>query len=253
MKKLLLVVLMTGLFTTFGFADTITLVSDEWCPINCIPGAREPGFMVEVTRTVFSNEGHIVEYKKVPWERAIAQTRKGKYNAIIGAYVGDAPDFVFPENEQGMIGNAFYTLKENNWNFSGTDSLVKLRLGVIKGYDYGESINTYINDPKNLKMIQLTFGETPLELNIKKLIKARVDTVLESEYVFNYKISQMGHKDKIRFAGVAAPPDKAFIAFSPVNEKSKEYARILSDGMTKIRKSGELKKILAKYGLDDWK
>lgn len=43
-----------------------------------------------------------------------------------------------------------------------------------------------------------------------------------------------------------------YIAFSPAISQSKEYARILSEGVDTLRKSGELKTILKKYGLDDW-
>ena len=253
MKNLLLLLLAFGLITTYANADQITLASDDWCPINCVPGSENQGFMVDIATIVFKKAGHTVVYKKVPWERALAQTRKGKYSAVIGAYHGDAPDFIFPKNEQGMIGNAFFTAKSNSWRYKGISSLNNLKLGVIKGYDYGEDINKYIKDNPKSPAVQLAFGDTPLELNIKKLMKSRIDVLLESEYVFNYKINQMGLKDKIKFAGILAAPDKAFIAFSPVNKMSKEYAEILSSGMDSIRNSGELKKILAKYGLEDWK
>ncbi len=252
MKNLLLLLLAFGLITTYANADQITLASDDWCPINCVPESKNPGFMVDIATAVFKKAGHKVIYKKVPWERALVQTRKGKYNAVIGAYHGDAPDFIFPTNEQGMIGNAFFKSKNNVWRYEGVSSLKNVKLGVIKGYDYGEAINKYIKDNPDSGAVQLAFGDTPLELNIKKLMKGRIDVLLESEYVCNYKITQMGLKDKIEFAGILTAPEKAFIAFSPANKKSKEYAQILSSGMESIRKSGELNKILAKYGLEDW-
>jgi len=48
-------------------------------------------------------------------------------------------------------------------------------------------------------------------------------------------------------------PSKLFIAFSPKNPKSQEYAKLLSEGTAALRASGELRKILAKYGLSDWR
>jgi polar amino acid transport system substrate-binding protein len=63
----------------------------------------------------------------------------------------------------------------------------------------------------------------------------------------------MGDKDRFRSAGTFGAPSKIYIAFSPANHKSKEYARILSEGIVSLRASGELKEILGKYGLDDWK
>ncbi len=252
-----LIILMTvfcvGSYHSSIFADYITLVSDDWCPINCEPNSDQPGFMIEIAKLIFGEEGHTVEYKKLPWERAIIETRKGKNNAIIGAYKGDAPDFVFPENEQALIGNSLFVKADSTWTYNGISSLIEINIGVIKGYDYGEVLNNHIEKSKNTMKVQMVFGETALEKNIKKLLKGRIDAVLESEFVFNYKASQMGHKGRVKSAGQVVDPDKAYLAFSPANPKSKNYARILSDGMEKIRKSGELKKILARYDLEDWK
>jgi polar amino acid transport system substrate-binding protein len=43
-----------------------------------------------------------------------------------------------------------------------------------------------------------------------------------------------------------------FIAFSPKEPKAKIYANILAKETKEMRKSGELKKILATYNLTDW-
>lgn len=48
-------------------------------------------------------------------------------------------------------------------------------------------------------------------------------------------------------------PTENFIAFSPVNPKSREYAAILDRGMAEMRASGRLRQILQRYGVKDWK
>jgi len=101
--------------------------------------------------------------------------------------------------------------------------------------------------------VQALGGDKPLERNIKKLVAGRVTVVIEASPVFMYYATKLGVQDKVRFAGTAVEPQKAYIAFSPKHPKSKEYAKMLSDGIDAMRKSGELKKILEKYGLKDWK
>ena len=256
MKKLITCLVLSCclyLFCLSANAKTIVIVSDDWCPINCVPNTEKPGYLVELARTIFKEAGHNLVYKKVPWERAIKSTRKGQYNGIIGAFVGDAPDFVFPKNEQGAIGNSFFIKKDNTWKYTGIASLSNVKIGVIQGYDYGEEMNKYIKDNDKSKKVQLVSGDTALEKNIRKLIKGRIDAILETESVFLYKINEMGVSDKIISAGKAVEPEKAYIAFSPAIPESKEYAKILSDGIEKLRKSGELKRILQRYGLKDWK
>ncbi len=97
------------------------------------------------------------------------------------------------------------------------------------------------------------YGMNPLEKNIKMLLSGRIDAVIATEPVFWYFANRMDIKDQIKVSGVAVKPEKAYIAFSPVIPQSKEYAKILSNGVAKLRKSGELEQILIKYGLEDWK
>ena len=85
------------------------------------------------------------------------------------------------------------------------------------------------------------------------VISNRLNVIIETDLVFWHVATQMGVQNKLKSAGIAAKPNKAYIAFSPVLPKSEEYAQILSNGMIELRKTGKLEKILNKYGLTDWK
>ena len=238
-----------------AMADNLVIAADRWCPYNCAPNTAKPGYMVEIAQRTLAKAGHTVEYKLVPWARAVKEGREGKLTGIIGAYVDDAPDFVFPKNELAMSGDVVFVLKEKNWTYRDISSLPGMSIGVIKGYAYSsEELNDYIKKYGNDdKKIQFVFGDNPCEANIRKLAAGRMDAVIESPAVFWYTATQMKMKDKFKSAGSISRPKEAYIAFSPANAKSKEYARILSDGIDAMRKSGELKTILEKYGLDDWR
>jgi polar amino acid transport system substrate-binding protein len=236
-------------------ADTITIVADEWCPYNCVPGTSKPGYLIEIAETIFKKAGHRVDYKTMNWSRSIETTRKGKYTAIASAAKGDAPDFIFPEKEQGFSKYAFFVKKGNPWKYSGVDSLKKVKLGLIQDYDYGEEVNGYLEKNKDTSLAQYATGDDALERNINKAKLGRIDVILEDEAVFLLKASEMGKTELFINAGYDTGPveeNVIFVAFSPSNPKSKEYAKILSDGMDELRKSGTLKTILSKYGLKDW-
>ncbi len=232
----------------------IVVVADQWCPINCIPGSERPGFMIEIAREVFAGIGYEVDYQLMPWSRAIVSARKGRVHAIVGAYRGDAPDFVFPDNEQGRIGPAaLFTRAESDWVYTGPESLESIQLGAILDYDYGERLNSYIEANAAGYGVQVMTGHSPLEKNIEKLLMGRIDVVVEAEPVFVYEAGEIGVRDRVRYAGEAAAPENAYIAFSPVVDGSEEYARVLSEGMETLRASGALERILARYGLEDWR
>lgn len=122
-------------------ADTITLRADEWCPYNCTPNSSQIGYMIEIAKEIFESAGHQIDYQTLNWARAIEETRAGKFNGIVGAAKGDAPDFIFPTEALGVSVNAFVTGKDNSWTFTGIESLNGKTLGVIRNYSYGDTIN----------------------------------------------------------------------------------------------------------------
>lgn len=229
-------------------ADEITIVADEWCPYNCVPGSDKPGYMIEIARAAFESAGHTVVYSNVPWSRAISDTRDGKYSAIVGAAYGDAEDFVFPENPLGSSDNTFFVKADDGWSYSGAESLVGKKVGLINDYEYGP-LGEAIAEHGKAEMVG---GDKPLELNFKKLVAGRIDAVMEDPNVAALQIQEMGIGDKVKAAGSEGDPLLLFIAFSPSNPKSEDYAQLLSDAVAAMRSDGRLAAILEKYGLSDW-
>ncbi|MBD8527786.1 substrate-binding periplasmic protein [Pseudomarimonas arenosa] len=239
----------------FGTAQaaTISIVADEWCPYNCEPGSDKPGFMIEIAEKTLGAAGHTIDYKNMPWSRAIDEARKGKFDAIVGAAKDDAPDFTYPAEPLGLSGSIFVVRKGEAWRYAGLDSLAGHAIGVIQDYSYDDELDQYIEaNAKDSAKVQVAAGETALETNIKKLEAKRIDALVEDQSVLNYALAQAGKSGAFDLAGKLSDAE-IYIAFSPAKKESAEYAKILSEGLAKLRASGELKQILAKYGLEDWK
>jgi polar amino acid transport system substrate-binding protein len=235
-------------------AETITIVADEWPPFNIVPDKQPEGYMVDVVREVFGAVGIKVEYKIVPWNRAKDSTLKGDYTAVIGASKKSAPNLVFPKEELICNKISFWVKKGSKWRYISPTSLDTVSLGLIEGYDYRKTLNDYVKQHrKNYGRIQFVSGTNPLEMNIRKLIAGRIGALVDNEPVVRYTSRQMGVSEKIEMAGSGNEVTCGYIAFSPANPRSKEYARILSEGIVKLRKSGRLEEILAVYGMNDWK
>ena len=239
-----------------GLADEITIAADEWCPYNCTPGTATPGFMIEIAEKVFQKAGHTVKYDIVAWDQALEATREGKINAVAGAAKEDAPDFVFPRNAIGKVSNNFFTRKDSSWTYAGIGSLKGVKVGITDGYVYEPELDKYFADNKDTPAVYAASGDLPLEKLVEKLMNGEIDVVVEDRSVFTYFFTSRGIIDMLaqcRDAGPTGPADELYIAFSPANPKSEAYARTLSDGVDALRKSGELKELLAKYGDRDWK
>lgn len=234
-------------------AETVTLRADVWYPHNGEPGANPPGYMIEIARELLGPAGIEINYQNMPWERALTMTRNGEIDCVVGAARGDAPDFVFPSESQGMDQSYAFVKKGNAWRYTGVDSLARIKIGVIDGYSYSEEIDAYIAKHKGTPNVQSVAGDTPLEQNIRKLAGGRIDAVIESRPVFLAMASKLGMADKFAEAGPAGEPSELFIACSPKRPIAKRVTQLLGGGMATLRAGGKLKIILDRYGLKDWK
>lgn len=255
LKRFALAVLLAGtaLAALPARADVITLRADEWCPYNCAEDSDKPGYGIELAKEIFAKAGHTVEYKTMAWARALEEGRKGSIVAVIGADKTEASDFVFPNQPVAVIDNTFVVKKGNAWKYAGPASLEKLKLGAIQGYSYVGEVGTYMTaNAKNAARVDMVGGDNALEMNLKKLAAGRVDATVDAKPVLAYKLLKLNLADKVEFAG-SVDPSEIYIAFSPANPKSKDYAAILEKGIADLRASGRLKQILDGYGVTDWK
>ena len=232
---------------------TITIAADYWCPFNCQPNSEYPGYMIEIAQQVFALHDITVNYQIIPWSRALQLCRAGRISAVVGGYKSDAPDFIYPQIEQGMIGFSFFSTMDHSWQYQGITSLDNQLLAVADGYAYSETLDRYIGKYQDdSSRIYSAFGDKPLTENIALLEQGLIDVLIETKSVFWYRSEQLNKRHKFIMVGVLAPAEPAYISFSPAIDESRKYARLLSQGTEQLRASGELSKILAKYGLSDW-
>lgn len=230
---------------------TVTIVADEWCPYNCAPESDAPGILIEIAQRAFEKEGIKVKYSILPWTRAIEEARQGKHNAIVGAAVADAPDFIFPSTPQFRMRNAFYTKPDSQWEFKNLHSLKDVSLGVIKDYTYSDEIDAYVTENQsNLSKVQVAAGEDALETNIKKLLGGRITALAEDKNVVEMFLKDNPeYQNKLRSAGYVedTPDNDIHVAFSPAHENSKHYAEIMARETDRLIETGEIKEILVRY------
>lgn len=231
-------------------AETLVMEADVWCPVNCAQDAEQPGIFVELAREIFAEAGIEVEYRVTNWARALQEVRNGRANALIGAGIRDAPDFIFGQSAPGISRNCFYARGDSAWRYTGLESLRQIRLGVINGYSYGEEIDNYIGrHQREMDRLQLAAGEQALALNVRKVELGRVDATLENTWVMARYLSQQQGTENLVEVGCRTPDVPIYIAFSPVLSSSTRYRDIFDEGVRRYRQDGRLDALLKRYGI----
>ncbi|MCX2723082.1 substrate-binding periplasmic protein [Roseibium salinum] len=230
-------------------AKTITFAADSWCPVNCAPGSERPGYMVEIVEAILEPKGYDVRYVNVNWSRALLYARSGRFDAVLGALKGDAPDFVFPAEPQGETEIGIFVPKSSSWQYTSEASLKDKRIGLIRDYAYGEELERHIRLQAHPTYAG---GEHPLKINMLQLKVGRIDMIVEDVGVFRHTARELGLDKEFRLAKTFSR-EHIYAAFSPGNPASTRLAQMLSTGMRDLRANGSLRLIMKKYALDDWR
>ena len=233
-------------------ADTITIRSDSWYPYNGKPGSTPEGYMIEAARAIAKRNGHSIDYRLLDWDASIAQVTGGSIDCLVGATRDDAPKLVFPKQSWGKSSNVMFVMSENPWVFTGIPSLKGQRLAVISGYAYGDTLDAYIKAAPKGSIVSIANNRNSLVLAIQQLVTKKASVLVEDSNVALAKFAQLDMADRFQAVGQVDDPADVFIACSPANAKGRKYAAMFDAGLSQLRKSGELKAILARHGLKDW-
>lgn len=228
----------------------VRVAADPWCPYNCEPGDPHPGFMVEVGREAFAAAGYELRYEIMAWSRALRESELGHIDAAIGATRANAPRHIVGRMMLGNDETTLFMRKGRVFEYSGAQSLIGLRLGVIKDYSYDDNgdIDAYIaENHSNLDRIIVVSSDNNLDLLFRMLMAGRIDAFLENRYVGSYKASALQLRDRVALVSTGAT-DFVSYAFSP-NARGEHLSSIFDEGVEALRKSGRFADILSRYGL----
>ncbi len=228
----------------------LRLCADQWMPYNGDPAEAKPGYVIELARTVFEKEGIKVEYDVLPWEEALAAVKECRRSGAIGANAEESAGLTQPAESIGSLSICLITRAESKWTYDNIASFRKVTLGISKGYSYWPALDSYIEKASGPAVFAAA-GDDPLDELMSKLQAGEVDVVAESEPVLLWYLRSHNldrEKFRVVFKGT---PEAIFVAFAP-DDEGRRFAAILDNGIRSLRASGELTKLLQRYGLRDW-
>lgn len=250
--------------------ENLDIVTADFCPYVCISEKEGcEGFVRDIFRAIFENHGYVVSFEMQPWTRALKTfNEKGSFDGLLAAtklHPINKDIAIFPETEICRYTHKFYGLKDSkligNWKYENIESLKNISLAGIKGWSYSSvEVTRYVNDPPPGARVSAMYGEDVVRRNMNMLLKKRTDLYVENEFMaryFLFKEKRAGNTKMNKIVPVdRVPIDEGSADSYPVFYKDKngeKYADIFTKGIKELRTSGKLDRIMANYGLKDWK
>ncbi len=153
-------------------AEVLRLAGSVWPPYTDgrLP---EQGLSVELIRTAFSRAGYHVDYREVPWERALLGLKTGRYDMINGWPAADR--LSYSRSSRPFLTNRMRWIqrRDSRIRYDGLDSLMGLRLVLSRGYFYGGGLQA---DSRLVRGYAANFVQAA-----RMLLAGRADLTLEDE------------------------------------------------------------------------
>jgi polar amino acid transport system substrate-binding protein len=241
MRNLILLVVST--FISFAVnSAVITAAQDPWAPFVQKDNAN-PGVSVEIITEAFKSQGHTVDFKIMPWTRALNEVKSGKVDVLVATwFTNERTSFLKYSDPYLENSLKFIMRKGEGFEYNGLDSLSGKTVGIIRNYGYGDEFLAATNFKKP--------EANDLIANAKKLTAKRVDLTLEDELVAKSTLSGAGmNLDDFEFTNNALSVNPLHVTSGLANPNHAEYIEAFNKGLVEIKANGTFDKILAKYGI----
>jgi len=218
---------------------TVLLAAEDgWPPFS---GPNAEGLAEDIIKAAYKAVGYNVKYISVPFARAEYMALKGK--TVDGFFTTlKSPEYekktIFPKNPIAMNEDSFFALKEKKLIYKDLNSIKGLKVGTVNEYPYSEAFEKadfFKKDPAPSSAS-----------NLKKLIKKRIDVLIEDKIVLFQMLKEKKLQDKVELIGIQAI-NPLYICFSINRPIIKTFVSKFDEGMEIIKANGTYKEIMAKY------
>ncbi len=206
----------------------LVFVADPWCPWNC-DGIKETGIAVDLAKAIYEPLGYNVQYKTIPWARAVKLAESGEVTGVIGATGGNPETIklIFPKTPLSSSNDVLVAKEDSKFAYNGIKSLEGKTIGIIAEYHYQGELGTYIDSHyENSNVISQTHGNDGVIQSLQKLLANRIDLYLDDKYVIKYTAQKYKIADQIKIVNALQENTSNYIAFAPLPQ-AQELAKFM--------------------------
>ncbi len=205
------------------------------------------GLDYELVSSIIKNMGYTPIFKEIPWKRILIEIEHGLLDITTGASkTAERENFAYFSQPYRSESVVLYIRKEDRdkYNFTNLTDIIgtTFKLGVTRGYYYGEEYQELINNPIFKKQV---FDTTLDESNFKKLYSRRIDGFLVDPVVGTAGLRKEGLLDQVEILFSIYSND-IFVMFSKESISS-ELVELFNSSLYELKNNGIYDEILDKY------
>jgi polar amino acid transport system substrate-binding protein len=228
----------------------ILMVSDPYCPYACSETDEKQGYMVDIARLALEPLGYKVEYKVMPWKRVLNAAEQGTVDAVLSTELRDIDKMIKGKVAVSTTCQAIVTLNDSKLDWTKPYSFRGKIIGIINGYTYQSSINTWLNDKDKQNVISRVSGNNALNVLLNMVNRGRVDAMIADCNVGKLTAVKLGFEKNIKFHITGFSSD-LYINVQKKRTDSMIILNAIDATVLQMKKDGLLKKLAEKYGISN--
>lgn len=231
--------------------DKLVFASDDWCPYVCNNTKDKPGFIVELVRQAFAMHGIEVEYKSMPFHKAIAAASKGEIDGVL-AIARRGNKLMYPIQPQMYSQRKAYIRASDYWHYDTPNALEGRKLCIVLDYSMDSNTRRYFTRSYSTNPMGFIVEEGD-DANItcmQKVARGEADVYIADENIVSAYLDDITEGEPLKAVDVLGErPSPLFVAFSPKLQGASTYVEKMVSAIESVRAVGDSKDLAVKYEL----
>ena len=222
-------------------AEPLRIVTEAWAPYVYKENGQPSGLDYEISAEVLRRLGVEVEWQFLPWKRCLLALEQGHADGILDI-------FRLPERERSMlfveeplseVEFVLFYARTRPYRFKSLDDLRDLVIGTSPGYWY--------NDQAFRDSRLFSREEAPShEANLGKLVRQRVDLVINDRRAGLYLASRLGLGGQLGYNRKALGEDRLYLALRRTPQLA-QLAERFSTELRRFKREAAYARLQARY------
>ncbi|SDH68080.1 substrate-binding periplasmic protein [Pseudomonas panipatensis] len=227
-------------------ADTLHVATLDWAPYVS-PDLPGQGLAARILSEALALNGDRAELVFLPWQRALNETREGRYDALMPAYLSAerSQDFYTSmpllDSQLGFFHRRDHAIAYQPGNL---DSLRPYRIGVVRGY-----VNQAAFDQADFLQKDPVTNDWQ---NLEKLLRGRIDLAVADRYTGYHLLARNAPalREQLEFIEPPLEIKPLYVLVPKIHGNGQALAASLDRSLRTLRQSGRLQQLIADAHLE---